>query len=575
MENKEKEIGVNPSDDNSKKKRSTFLDIFFPGDVSKLQEGRNYTEETLAYMTPYGKAERLTATIVSIGASIIIDACAGIGGNTIGFASNNNIKHVFSYERDRQRWEMLHNNLSVYKLSNKCSAFNQDFELGEDLQLLNVDHEHPESDTIVYFDPPWLPPNASIDKSNYILSGIRLSGRSLEEWAKFLCHNKGYKGVIYHLPRDYRMILSGQLIDDKSDNKARLIYYSADPSVIQTLIFSLNLKQEEPIKPEKIEEKVSSHEEPLEMLPPPVQVKGPRTILQTFLTQNFPQKAYHRGGQNPKLIHSGQRKLLLSEIEFLTRMFANAKKREEKEEKKNYQVLYIGAAPGIHIPYLAEMFPEVKFILYDPARFEIKETNQIKIHQKLFTDDEVKNFIGVKNLLFISDIRSTPRQNYQAPDEADPEFEAEVSKNLEQQKKWVLQLQPLRSLLKFRLPFATNNEELSTSYFDGVIFFQCYAPSTSSETRLEVGPHPKELVYSHLKYEQQLFYFNTMYRNQSFFHYNRRYGWSYDTIREFFILKKYQEMRGRGNNEIPSYFEKFDRMTKDPSKKIAQILSRY
>ena len=203
--------------------------------------------------------------------------------------------------------------------------------------------------------------------------------------------------------------------------------------------------------------------------------------------------------------------------------------------------------------------------------------NLAKVTTKIgtFTDDEVKNFIGVKNLLFISDIRSTPRQNYQAPDEADPEFEAEVSKNLEQQKKWVLQLQPLRSLLKFRLPFATNNEELSTSYFDGVIFFQCYAPSTSSETRLEVGPHPKELVYSHLKYEQQLFYFNTMYRNQSFFHYNRRYGWSYDTIREFFILKKYQEMRGRGNNEIPSYFEKFDRMTKDPSKKIAQILSRY
>lgn len=561
----------------SKKKRSTYLNTFFPGDIAKLQEGVNYSEETLAYMTPYGKSERLANTASKLmGASIVIDACAGIGGNTIGFGLNDEVKHVISYERDRERWEMLHNNLSTYKLSGRCSAFNQEFDVGEDLQLLDVTRQNPEHNCVVYFDPPWLNPGASIDKSNYILSGIRLSGRSLEEWAQYLCHTKGYRGVIYHLPREYKMVLPGHIIDDKSDNKARLIYYSALDSVNQKLLSTIGLQQQEPVKPDVKPDTVSSHEEPLEVIPAPVVVQGPKAILQTFLTPDFPAKVYYRADSNPKAIHSGQRKLLLSEIEFLTRVL---KTKAHVGGEAKYTLLYVGAAPGIHIPILSEMFPEVTFLLYDPAPFTIKPTDKIKIFQQLFTDDDVKQYVQEdpmkSNLLFVSDIRSTPRQGYQAPEELDPEFENEVIKNLQQQKNWVERIKPLRSLLKFRLPFTSPDEQVTTSYFDGVIFFQAYAPPHSTETRLEVGPVPKEISYSHTKYEQQMFYFNTVYRVQAFVHYNRRYGWSYDTIREFFILKKYLEMRGRGNRDIPMYFAKFDEMTKDPAKKISKILSRY
>ena len=57
--------------------------------------------------------------------------------------------------------------------------------------------------------------------------------------------------------------------------------------------------------------------------------------------------------------HWGQRKLLFSEIEFLT-LYGHLAK----------TVVYAGAAPGTHINYLSkELFPEHKWVLVDPAPF--------------------------------------------------------------------------------------------------------------------------------------------------------------------------------------------------------------
>lgn len=43
-------------------------------------------------------------------------------------------------------------------------------------------------------------------------------------------------------------------------------------------------------------------------------------------------------------------------------------------------MLYAGAAPGNHIHFLAEqLFPELKFILVDPAPFACRQTKQITI----------------------------------------------------------------------------------------------------------------------------------------------------------------------------------------------------
>lgn len=468
-------------------------------------------------------------------------------------------KRVLAYEKDREIWTRLYQNCE--KVRDKVTVYNQDFEVGEDLQLLvGVNVPNPEKNTIVFFEPPWVAPGQTLDVSNYLQTGIRVNGILLEEWARILCQGKGFRAVIFSVPPGYKMVLPGQLLD-----RHGLIYFTADSNLSQQLQ-SRGLTQFETIKEYTPSETVPSHQEALEELPPPVLVAGPKAVLQTFLTKDFPERMYVREPANPKAIHIGQRKLLLSEIEFLTRIL--------KLEPGPFTLLYIGAAPGQHIPLLSDMFPEVKFILYDPAPFAIKETDKIKIHQKLFTDQELENHRYHPALLLVSDIRSAPRQNYQNAEDVDPEFEDEVRKNLEQQKKWVLELKPMRSLLKFRLPFTAPEEQATTEYFDGVIFFQAYPPAQSAETRLEVS-RMKMIPYSHTKYEQQMFYFNTVYRPQSFVHYNRKYGWSYDTIREFYILKKYLAFRGRGDHEIPKYFQLFDSLTNHPSKKISEILARY
>jgi hypothetical protein len=570
--------------------RAQYRDTYFPPTKVPGQvpvEGIHFTEETLAYMTSASKAQHLAITVADIfKATHVIDASAGIGGNTLGFALNPKIKHVISYEAVRDRWNMLNNNVGLYNITDKVSAYNHSFDIGEDLQLLDITDSNINGKTVVYFDPPWLHPNASIDKRNYIMAGMELSGKSLEYWCKYLT-GRGYLGVIMHVPPGYNLILPGKIIDDVSDKKSRLIYYTLNSEVSANLIRQPGITQSDvPIKAFDIdvkEEEVPSSEKEIGDIPSAAVVKGPKVILQTYLTSDFPRRRYMKENFNPKAIHLGQRKLLISEIEFLTRIIKNTRPVDGSgtEGPINYTLLYVGAAPGQHIPILSDMFPEIKFVLYDPAPFLIKPSKNIEIHQELFTDDLVEKYATKPDarkesrLLFISDIRSVPRSGYQDVDSTDPEFEDEVRKNLSQQRKWVEALQPVRSLLKFRLPFTTEDEKASSEYFDGIINFQAYSPPQSAETRLEVGNKPKMIQYDHSRYEQQMFYFNTRYRIQGFQHYNRRYGWSYDTIREFFVLKKYITLRGEGDKNIPVYFAKFDELTDKPEKKISRILEKY
>lgn len=74
--------------------------------------------------------------------------------------------------------------------------------------------------------------------------------------------------------------------------------------------------------------------------------------------------------------HWGQRKLLLAEVEFLT-----------QHAQPGITCVYAGAAPGTHIEFLAQLFPEVQFVLVDPAPFAIKSSERVRIWQEFMTDD--------------------------------------------------------------------------------------------------------------------------------------------------------------------------------------------
>ena len=58
------------------------------------------------------------------------------------------------------------------------------------------------------------------------------------------------------------------------------------------------------------------------------------------------------------ICHLGQRKLLLTEIEFYNKCI--------KFNENNNIVIYAGSALGEHQTIIAKMFPKLKFILIDP-----------------------------------------------------------------------------------------------------------------------------------------------------------------------------------------------------------------
>jgi len=98
-----------------------------------------------------------------------------------------------------------------------------------------------------------------------------------------------------------------------------------------------------------------------------------------LLLDNDPEKEYNDKEKENNNIQWGQRKLLLSEILFLTNFW-------DKDNIPNPIIIYPGGAPGKHIPILSNLFPEFTFHLYDPNKFNIESNSKILIHNKLFTD---------------------------------------------------------------------------------------------------------------------------------------------------------------------------------------------
>lgn len=193
-------------------------------------------------------------------------------------------------------------------------------------------------------------------------------------------------------------------------------------------------------------------------------------------------------------------------------------------------VVYAGAAAGYHIPLLSRMFPQILFILYDPAKFGIKPTPNIIIRQEFFTDDIAKLYRGI-NVVFISDIRLGA--------EDDKQFEENVHQNNEMMARWVEYIQPSVSSLKFRFPF---DHEGDYNYLMGTIHVQQFPPVKSAETRLRViGSDGRRKNYDVVAYEENMNYFNTEYRNRSFLDKEPVYGINYDTYSLYLIIREYLE----------------------------------
>jgi hypothetical protein len=270
-----------------------------------------------------------------------------------------------------------------------------------------------------------------------------------------------------------------------------------------------------------------------------------------IITDDFPAEKYSsRKYATRHYSHWGQRKLLLSEIEFLNVFY---KKYDKKF--KNIIVIYVGSAPGTHIIYLIKLFPDVKFILYDPRDFNknLHTHKNITIHQQYFTNEcAEKQLNNIKKkstaLLFISDIRGDNANLTQK------EIEINVKNDHKLQYEWVKILNPELSMLKFRLPWDTEK----TTYLKGDIYLQAYAPLSSTETRLLVEKNAPDMEYDNKKYEEQLFYFNKYYREAEFSNilsdtnikHKKGLTDKYDNVAEINILHDYLKFNSQSTDDI-------------------------
>jgi hypothetical protein len=222
--------------------------------------------------------------------------------------------------------------------------------------------------------------------------------------------------------------------------------------------------------------------------------------LNRVLDRSASRMPYRRRDSEVKsTLHWGQRKLLLSEIEFLT---------EHAPAGSNIEVcIYLGAAHGTHIPFLASLFKHLQFVLIDPSPFGITTTSQIIIREEFATPEMCAEY-SARRCVLVSDIRTA---DYRVLDAS--AVERSVAADMDLQMRCCLAVQPKAAVLKFRLPWSPGE----SMYLDGTVYLPVWGPQTTTESRL-VCSGSETRMWDHREYNERMFYFNTVSRPAPYRH---------------------------------------------------------
>lgn len=238
------------------------------------------------------------------------------------------------------------------------------------------------------------------------------------------------------------------------------------------------------------------------------------------LQPNDPEREYESIIDQHKVkLHWGQRKLGIALIQFLTLYW-------DPEKVKNPVVVYAGAAPGVNISIVSKLFPQITWELYDPASFQITQTEKIHLHNEIFTDEIASQWSsenGNDNVFFVSDIR----RSFEKDSSVTINVEKRIWEDMVMQSNWYKIIKPIKGQLKFRLPYY--DEKLKNvfgkyvQYLSGTVYKGIWAPVSSTECRLVPNTidtsssndkNFKEKYWDIKKYESQMFYFNNNIRGK-------------------------------------------------------------
>lgn len=281
---------------------------------------------------------------------------------------------------------------------------------------------------------------------------------------------------------------------------------------------------------------------------------GPRNRI---LSKKAPRQPYEEIIEPQTALHWGQRKLIISEIEFLTLYGSNG------DTSSPPLVVYAGAAGGHHIPYLSSMFPHLDFHLYDPAPFAIKASDKIKIFNEKMTDKVAASYASLspatrvpvagRDVLFISDIRTVANpstiRDPKARAKAKEQYSMRIAEDNAMQLSWTQKMNPVSSMVKFKLPYEDvetgTSKDGYTMYPRGHVHLPVWGKQSTTETRL-IFEDPHDLrKYRHKKYEEQMAYFNN---NTLLSYYLHEYTKDYQPLgmdhcysckSELFLLEQY------------------------------------
>ena len=222
------------------------------------------------------------------------------------------------------------------------------------------------------------------------------------------------------------------------------------------------------------------------------------------INNDTPEKRF-RKGTKLEHIHWKDLKLLACDLLFLTYYLDVTIVKD---------IIYIGSGSGDHLGILSKLFPEVHFHIFDTSVIceDLYSSSNITIHDHYFEQNDVLIWRS-KTCILISNIRNTDYDSSKTHVKDLKANEGMARKDMELQKKWVEEIKPEYSLLRFRLPYAEYFElekGNTRNYLDGITYIEPFSKPSSIETRLCVM---KDQFFSKdwdiISYERKLFHHNS------------------------------------------------------------------